>query len=586
MSVDQLSPAIYIGKHKSLVLAETLLNCKYVRRYEKKNASAIRLFYGIPDEEQVVAFCKGTIKLVPLAIDGVIFTNQALYFRNANGPTATIRIGYSEIGKYIIAQFGETGEVVARSISTSISIYDGTQSKPNRAGAEIVAILNAVQDELCSLDRNARCCRIDVARDVIATAERELCGHKITAKTYYMLRRIEAIPGVCDQAAKIVGEWIFRMCDAELYDRYVNCLSVPISVETVEMLKAIPDYFYNKLIDLVNCIPSPISNGDLHKCYTSITKMAHSPDKMRYRIIQGNIAVKLRKYKDLNDIISDVRTSLGDNKADNLVKQCCAYAYRYLQDAFHCISTGNSLPSKYYSCRDGFGLTPLHYALILKDETLALHLIEQADFEVDTSSFSEYHSNFGLIAIKNQLSDMLVNTIIKKTATSCELTDVNIAIYEAKEELSVVVEEIYSSTLDIDGLKASYRDARSDGACSEDLEIISDNLHNAQIRLDDARVRRDELNDRLNELLDAQTKELNKLVDKEKESIKSTITLFENSQSPIDRYLYRLFFEPCYLQTIIHTAINEEALRVYKYKQFAFAVPYFVDFDPHGMLQS
>ena len=526
-----VSQSIFFGQHKSSILAQLLPNCKHVRLYEKRRALGFRFFYDIPEKEQVIASCKGAVKLLPTVFDGIIFTDYAIYFRNNDSPAGTTRIAYADLKDYLFAQLGECGGVFGSCASQSISIYPGS-TKVNLAAAEVVAIINVIQDEVCLLDKSACLSRLNVAKSILSTAKEEHNNNSLTKLTYNLLLRMLDISEVCDEAAMILAEWVFRSCDGDFYGEYVNNLSTRISNETAEALRAVPDYFISNYIDMLHRTPSPVSCEELRKQYSSIKKTANSPYGTKYLAIQGNMAVRLCRHKDLNKILSDVRTNLGNTEADNLAKQCCAFSYRYMQSVLDCINSEKPLPSKYWDCRDGLGMTPLHYALILKDEATALSLIEHTDFNADISDFSEHHSNFGLIAMEKHLSDEIMANIIEQTKTSPEISNLEDEAEKKYEEYQALTKSVDNARRICETCEIMYRaSARNNNVSDDSLEDFAYKLQEANERLEDLKEDQKQAWNDYSELRDAINQAFDDLVYMEKEHLASTVDLFKNSQN-------------------------------------------------------
>ena len=118
--------------------------CFDLSRLKKKEK--IYSEYKIPYAEKIVAFCKWST-IIPIAVEGVIFTDAAVYFYPCSESSTGAKIGklsYPDLSSYIIIQEGPKGKVYALSENDEIRLYDATLIAENIAGKDIKQILDRV----------------------------------------------------------------------------------------------------------------------------------------------------------------------------------------------------------------------------------------------------------------------------------------------------------------------------------------------------------------------------------------------------------------------------------------------------------
>ena len=135
---------------KSDVLATIADNCQKVSLavWDIRKPKKIYDTYKIPNNEEIVAFCKGGI--FGLTVSGIVFTDKAFY-PEANSNTQN-RIPYTDLCNFIITrQYDETsgsylsnhGGVFLRNQNEEIEIFGITIIARNIAAEEIFKILNS-----------------------------------------------------------------------------------------------------------------------------------------------------------------------------------------------------------------------------------------------------------------------------------------------------------------------------------------------------------------------------------------------------------------------------------------------------------
>ena len=109
------------------ILTSALPYCKKIKSdtLSLKKPEKIYAAYSIPSNEVLLAYCKGTVPLMPLTMAGIVFTNKGVYFDPAppNSYRNNIRkILFDDLGKYIFIQEGDHGPALAYTADTSIKL--------------------------------------------------------------------------------------------------------------------------------------------------------------------------------------------------------------------------------------------------------------------------------------------------------------------------------------------------------------------------------------------------------------------------------------------------------------------------------
>ena len=205
-----------------------------------RNTKKIYDVYRIHRDEKIIAFCKGNLPLIPLSMDGVVFTDAAVYFFGKDGAEKIQHIEYSMLPRYLVAHDGEKGRVYVISDQFEREIYRGTVFSQNVAGIEIVRILISIQQELCATNPKAKAERDIVIQGMLQQATEELQTGILSKRTNAVLGGLMLQPECCNRATSLKAEYIFRECDQEKYSEFVKSLYGCVSDYTYNELERIP----------------------------------------------------------------------------------------------------------------------------------------------------------------------------------------------------------------------------------------------------------------------------------------------------------------------------------------------------------
>lgn len=533
-----------------------------------KKLQKVYNIYKIPEDERILAFCKGNLPLVPITMDGVVFTNRALYFYTSSG---TQYISYASLSRFIIAHDGAKGKVFAYSENDGIEIYRGTLLSQNVAGIEITRILNSVQEELCSKNPVAQSERDALVQGFLDQATKGLQTGGLTNRLNAILCSLILLRKYSDNAATVKAEYIFRECDTEKYRSFMDELSGRVSDETYAKLKKIPQDFTSRYIETITDLNLEYEEDALSKAYKNLRHM-HPMDK-QYRIIQAFIGVRKEEVTVTNKRIAGIRESCGDASANQIEWFKGIYGYSRMQMVYKKIINKEELPVECIRYRDGLGLTPLHYALIMKDEQSLSWLLKKATWlqpaPIENSPEVDALFDYILLAHGKQLAD-------KENLLCRAHTDT----YEAAKRVETLKNRIKAAMVKLELQKGLFEAQKRQMDSMRRNHADPDMTNELADKMEEHCWR---MNDSLEEI-----RALDEELQEEKIVLKDTITdVVENalkklasmgcSNDPFEKYLYRVFFEPNFFEQVVAASRNPQDLCMYKNQNFFFIAPRFVE---------
>lgn len=358
-------------ENKSDVLAAIADNCQKVSLavWDIRKPEKIYDTYRIPNNEEIVAFCKGGI--FGLTVSGIVFTDKAFY-PEANANTQN-RILYTDLCNFIITrQFDETsgsylsnhGGVFLRNPNEEIEVFGSTIIAHNVAAEEIFKILIATQKELCNKNELAKSKMENMIAEIFESYKTKMKHGEIIAADNIMLKGISTIPNYSESAVLLLAENEYRLFDEDNLNSFLN--RTPLKASIVNLTKTFSQNFINDLSNLNN----DISKSYLEKVCSNIEKRDVQKLPEEENIIYILILMRLHRFGYAKQIIVKAKEVFGNTEISRAENILLIYGYRLMKKVYTAIIQGEILENDLIDIYDGLGLTPLHYQLILNSNNV------------------------------------------------------------------------------------------------------------------------------------------------------------------------------------------------------------------------
>lgn len=528
-----------------------------------KSVEKIYNSYRIPQSEKIIATLKTGISL--FGFDGVIITNQAIYFSQRKDA----RIPYDEICKYIVYMKDDKDNAMIATANMHHSITPPSLISKNISGIEICTYIKDMQRELMN--------DFSWAREQRETLVNEICKKVNEIKfddfpDYILstLRELRYEDYFCNKAVIAEAELYFLRNGEEGYISYVNNLPKNVSAEVKTKLLNSATELKEKMIRNLSNTDIVITDKYLGGFLYSVGTWKNT-DRLT-SLAKCYIHIRNRDMIGFNDEIENSNNLLGQDEIAGLKLFKGCYFNHLMINVYNTIQNGDIPTDEMCKLCDSFGLTALHYALILRKNDVVEKLLKSRkwtcyDFFDNESGINRF-LDYKFLA---KLLDMpCVNSIITSTTDIIEAQLKTIKSYKFQIKLKEGLAFLNKQALT--NLNAQKREANKQRLYDK-LEEIEEEIY----RIKDIIKQRNEEILELNNDIEEIYIEIENIISMYNSNLNSKISSLKQSKNKFIVFLLSLFENPDYLLQAIST--KEENSKYYNYLGFEFTTSSNLDID-------
>lgn len=470
--------------------------------------------FRIPLDEIIVAIMKGKEKGLSLAaIDKVVLTDKALYILPE---FATARIGEEDalegennnrflldrLCRFFLSYDDSCGKtyfenafgvypIVQRDGVTSVVAKVTSKFNADDSLYAIIRKIQRVSYQYCDIARSDRnsladwiCerAKVELEEGMLSLRTRQLIYVLQKESDYVkkmnflfledaihlfdevtMKRTIEELLEICDE--EYLCQWI-----DEKTSEYCEKLKNPDVMNATEFLELVCADFYIKDTEHEECA---IENNTDNKVLNYVMP--------NLNLIRGYLAVRKYSCEDLSEIEKFLDEKMIDKENGERIIAISLYLRnRRMLQVYESIKNEGKLKEEWMYWRDSFGLTPLHYGILLKNDKMVKKLLKYY-----------YTIKVGLLDLDEEIAPfydfVMLAVVVGKEDYANEILELvpEIAPLRKSQKLLKAKKVIYSMYLSqVDATisvgKDKMRDAKKQGATNEQLYGMNEQLKNAK----------------------------------------------------------------------------------------------------------
>ncbi len=344
--------------------------------------------YRIPSDEKMMVYAYSSqYSGFSLEGSGTIITDRAIYFDPAHkGWAATNRIPLSDICHFVVFQEDNSDSVSLISRERECRIFGRTVAPRDTTGMELVELLRSLQKNITNMnmaERHAYEMTLGWMLDLIRKSLHE--NGRLTPRDEKLLAVASDMPTFFKEIAFLRAENIYRGCDDAVYFAYVESLKGSLDDDVRRLLENPGELFFTSFIEDISDASRFYMTQALIEPYLNLKRLERLTLEQCLTLCFLCIRLEDQDYaKKLMDMIGPALP------AEEFWKLQCFKA-RFMKEKLSLIyekmESGNELSKPELFWVDDLGLTPLHYALILRQEDAVLKILHERDWRSYESPF-------------------------------------------------------------------------------------------------------------------------------------------------------------------------------------------------------
>lgn len=535
-----------------------------------KKPERIVATYRIASGEQILGYIKSSAPLFTLAVDGTVITDRAIYIHPSHNDWATSnRFPFDEICRHFVYMDSEKSNVYLSTVHSKNIIRGCTLFGRNTGGIELMQFVKALQATLLSRYTWAQQQQQATVTELLTAAHTSMKSGRILQEFVVLMNTVDPFSPQYIAVKLVQAEDIYRSCNTNAYHKFVENASAKVRSAIMQQ----QNFFETALQSDLSNIHLIFERNYLTEAFASLSASSHLTDTDMAHF--AYICVRLDKKADYTSVYRQVKS---DAVRQALEAFCACYYNTRMLTVYKAIEADQPLRPEWLNWTDSVGLTPLHYAIILKKSSLVDDLLDSQVWdnacpfqkENSASRAHDYNVLASIVSFHDQIN------LIKKTSKAVA-TQIR-SLHAIEKQLAIQRKKLDFQNTTRLTLQRAISNV-SHAAASNHYEQKA-KVENAKVKLENLNEAIEYTKEKIADLessLDEVSAEIEDLIGTVRTQADQAADDIRNSNDTFVKYLYRLFTEPDMLCHIL--SHSEDGCRLYSYNGFVFASPADVSID-------
>ncbi len=496
--------------------------------------------YGIPATERPVVYAySGAFFSFRLEGNGTIITDEAIYFHPSHKDWGKEnRLPLSDICSYMVFQENAGDDVHLISEKEERLIFGRTVAPRDTTGKELVGLLQGLQRELVAADRGVRHTFERTIGWMLGRITANFKENGILSDRYgQLLTLIGTYPFFTAEVCYAQAKNLYRLSDEAGYYRYIEGLHDVVSEDLLAKLRRPEEEFYESYIEDISNSSAFYMTQSLIPSYINLKKKERL--SRRECMLLCFLCIRLDDREFYDALLALISQDMTTKEFWLLCGFSAKYKNEKMADVYEKLLSKVPLTKTQLELTDALGLTPLHYAMILRDEELVRTCL-------DAGSWYDYKSPF--------LHDKLVDTVYDPVFLAASLFDNADLIEEVMTKTDLGAKSLMRAKKQLDNFIDINRNLMvkeaGKGAGREEIDSYAK-------RIVEYEAMRDEIREEIRTMTQTRIEQSRK---------KAEIVI--KTRHPFTRYILYMYLAPDAVYRSIADTIS--SWRIYRYKQVFF----------------
>ena len=357
--------------------------------------------YRIPKEEKMVVYAySSSFSTLSLEGSGTIITDQAIYIDPSHKSWApSNRIPLSDLCHFVVVQEESNENVHLMNQNQNCRIFGRTVAPRDTTGKELAALLRALQKNIArmnSKERHTYELTMGWMIDLIRKSLHE--NGRLTPRDENLLTIAEEESSFFKEIAFLRAENLYRGFDEAKYQMFLMGVKPRLENDVYRVLERPDDVFYQSFLEDISRTTNFYITKELIEPYANLKRKERL--SLHECILLSYLSIRMDDEDYANRLIDMAGMYLSQEDFWNYKNFHAKYLKEKLSLVYEKIDRGTELSKPELLWQDDLGLTPLHYALVLRKDEVVRSLLSTRDW-------SEYTSPMP----KDKLIDVLYNPV-------------------------------------------------------------------------------------------------------------------------------------------------------------------------------
>ncbi len=337
--------------------------------------------YRIPREEHMVVYAYSS-QSNPFSMEGsgTIITDQAIYIHPSHEDWApSNRIPLSEICSYLVYQENSRDMVRLLSDRREMRIFGRTVTPGDTTGDELCELLRGLQQQLIRGNN-------DDKRNYELTLEWALSYVRrgfsedgiLEGKYEELLSIIEQHPAFVTDAFLLRAENEYRRCDPARYEVFLERMEGTVPRETIVTLRTPGKLFFEPYIRDIANVSAVFMTKSLLGPYLNLK--SRSRLTLEEAQLLCMLCIRIEDMQLFDELLEMISPYLPVQRCWFLRSVIAKNGKNRMSGVYEMLLTGNPPAVGAMQYTDDIGLTPLHYALMIRNKDLVLEMLSMRDW--------------------------------------------------------------------------------------------------------------------------------------------------------------------------------------------------------------
>lgn len=337
--------------------------------------------YRIPKDEKMVVYAySSSFSTLSLEGSGTIITDQAIYIDPTHKSWApSNRIPLSDLCRFVVVQEESNENVHLMNRNQNCRIFGRTVAPKDTTGKELAALLRSLQKNITRMNSSERHTYETTLGWMIDLIRKNLHENgRLTSRDENLLSIAEEEPTFYKELTFLRAENLYRGFDEAKYQMFLASVKPKLDNDAYRVLERPDDLFYRSFLEDISGTTNFFITKELIEPYANLKRKERL--SLHECTLLSYLSIRIDDEPYAEKLIDMAGMYLSQEDFWKYKNFQAKYLKEKLSLVYEKIERGTELSKPELLWQDDLGLTPLHYALILRKDDVVRRLLKTRDW--------------------------------------------------------------------------------------------------------------------------------------------------------------------------------------------------------------